>query len=154
MGSTPKSTLPLVLGGLLLVAAAAGYVYTSLGGGEQAPARPAPASQVEPASPQPAASPATEVRPGPTDAEVAAQDEKDVVRIILAQIAATPKEIDEAFLLDLFRFVRDRQAMDDYLNRVLADGARFKAVYDAEKARKKQAPSRNPNAYVFEARDL
>ncbi|MFH1570705.1 MAG: hypothetical protein ABIL09_22125, partial [Gemmatimonadota bacterium] len=47
-----------------------------------------------------------------------------------------------------------RQAMDDYLNRVLADGARFKAVYDAEKARKKQAPSRNPNAYVFEARDL
>ena len=81
-------------------------------------------------------------------------DEKDIVRILLAQIEATPGEIDQTWLASVFRHIRDREAMEKYMASVLADGARFRGVWNAEKAKQKQVPSRNPNAYVFQARDL
>ena len=151
-----KSLLPLVAGGLLLALALAGFLLTN--SREQAPRRAAQRPAAAGRGPaEETARPAPVVQEAPaelTPEEIAVQDEKDIVRILLAQIEATPREIDDAWLMGVCRHIRDREAMEQYMASILADGARFQKVYNAEKAREKQAPSRNPNAYIFEARDL
>ena len=150
-----KSLLPLVVGGLLLAAALAGFVITRTGD-RQARQAPRPRPEQPRPEPAPAAPPApvVEVPPELTPEEIEVQDEKDIVEILLAQIEATPSEISESWLASVFRHVRTRGEMEGYLEGILADGARFQKVWNAEKAKQKQVPSRNPNAYVFQARDL
>ncbi len=145
-------SLPLYIGGLLIAVAVAGAAMVFLTP-PPAPTPPpvsvlAPPPRRLPAKPLPAAQ--QELSPN----EVKAQDEEDIIKILLAQIEATPDAIDEAWLQEMCRYVTGPDSLDAFWKEVIARGQTFGASYTSRNEKSGTVLSRNPLYYVFEAREF
>lgn len=114
------------------------------------------------------------VATGPTEAELRALDEQDIIEILLARIEATPPQLDDAWLAGFCRYVRNGDDLQAFWDSVRVAGERYKATYkppqpevrptaarpaSAGQAEVRQAPRRvakpvNPLLYVFQAREF
>jgi hypothetical protein len=147
-------SIPLYVGALLIAAAVAGAAMTLLAPAPET-ATPSSASSAPPPSvrarPTPAPTPAKdELSPE----QVRAQDEEDIIEILLAQIEATPETIDEAWLAEMCRYVANADSLELFWDRAIARGQAFSIGYLARNQKAGTVLSRNPNYYVFEAREF
>lgn len=150
-------SLPLYLGGLLVAAAIAGAAMSLLTPAQPAPAQPAPQAQAVSAPAARVVAPA-KVQAGDVDAlspeQVKAQDEEDIIKILLAQIEATPSDIDPAWLKQMCQQISDPDSLDAFWNNIVASGASYGLTYVARNQKAGTVMSRNPLYYVFEAREF
>ncbi|MFP6647622.1 MAG: hypothetical protein VCF24_29280 [Candidatus Latescibacterota bacterium] len=144
-------SLPLYLGGLLIALAVAGAAMTLL-----TPPPPPPVVQAPPPSRRalvgraPAPAPKKdEISPE----QVRAQDEEDIIKILLAQIESTPTEIDAAWIAEMCREIDDVDSLDVFWKEVVAGGQSFGIAYASRNRKTGMVMSRNSFYYVFEARE-
>lgn len=137
-------SIPLYVGGLFIAAAIAGAVMSLV---TPAPQQAAPPPIVAPhRAPEPDMD---EISPE----QVKAQDEEDIIKILLAQIEQTPSKIDEAWLADMCQQISDADSLDAFWKAVVASGESYGAGY-TRKVKSGTVMSRNPLYYVFEAREF
>lgn len=148
-------SLPLYLGGLLIAAAVAGATMSLL-----TPAAPVQQPVQAPAlqRPVPRRVTAAEKAPAAMDTlspeQVRAQDEEDIIKILLAQIDATPSDIDAAWLKEMCQQVSDPDSLDSFWGSIVASGQSYGLTYVARNQKAGTVMSRNPLYYVFEAREF
>lgn len=142
-------SLPLYIGGLLIAAAVAGAAMTML----------APAPQAPAAAPPPARKPVRSTpAPEPVDAlspeQVKAQDEEDIIKILLERIEETPTQLSEQWLSEMCQQITSPDSLKVYWERATASGQSYAVGYQARKQKGGSVLSRNPLYYVFEAREF
>ena len=107
-------------------------------------ARPAPAPVAAKEKPQ---------EPAITASEQAKIDKDEIKQIILEQIRATPKDVDEEWFADVFQYIPTEEAFRQYMDAALADGVKFDRMYSAEylAANPRKAQPVTPGYYVSKA---
>ena len=86
--------------------------------------------------------------------QVRAQDEEDIIEILLAQIETTPDTIDEAWIAEMCQYITGPDSLNVFWKQVVARGQAFGVSYVSEKGKSGTVMSRNPLYYVFEAREF
>ena len=140
-------SLPLYLGGLLIAVAVAGAAMSLL---TPPPPLAAPTSLAPPPRRAVAAKPEKEKL---SPDEVRAQDEVDIIEIILAQIESTPSSIDAAWIAEMCQEISDVDSVTVFWKQVVASGQSYGIRYTSRNRRTGMVMSRNPLYYVFEARE-
>jgi len=85
---------------------------------------------------------------------VRAQDEEDIIEIILAQIEATPDAIDDRWIMQMCRYVTNTDSLDAFWKQAVASGQAHSISYVSRNKKSGPVLSRNPLYYVFEAREF
>ncbi len=139
-------SLPLYLGGLLIAAAVAGAAMSLL-------TPPSPAATPAPPPRLVMDTPPTPAKDELSPEQVKAQDEEDIIKILLAQIEATPASIDETWLAEMCKHINNPDSLDVFWQEVITSGQSYGIGY---RSRQKSGTvmSRNPLYYVFEAREF
>lgn len=118
-----------------------------------------PAAEPPPPPAAAAVPPSAEPEPvGLTPAEIRAQDEEDIIKILLAQIEATPRQIDDAWIAGFCQFVRNGDDLRAYWDSVRTEGERYNAQHPSDapgpKSGSKKSRASNPLVHVFAAREF
>lgn len=152
-----KTLIPLIAGAVLLIG---GLVGAGLALLRPPPARKA--AEVRPAPPERLDLAATwkkEKQEREEQAELSAQeqeklDKDEIKQIILAQIRATPEDVDAAWFAEVFQFIPSEEAFREFLDEALARGVVYDATYTAEyrALNPRKAQPSSPGYYTFEAR--
>ena len=138
-------SLPLYVGALLMAAAIAGAVVSVMDTGSS------PESVAPPPPPPTVSTPvADELSPD----QVKAQDEADIMEILLEQVEATPANIDPGWLQSFCVNVSSREDLKQFWDTVVDEGRKYDAQYTALHEQDRVVLSRNPLYYVFEAREF
>ncbi|MEE2657978.1 MAG: hypothetical protein VX733_05690 [Candidatus Latescibacterota bacterium] len=140
-------SLPLYLGLAFIAAAIAGAAVTFL-----LPSQPVANAQKATATVVQVEESETEPPPGPSPEEVRAQDEQDLIEILLAQINDTPAEISDDWIQEEFRHIRSEADLNKFFEDLIAEGQRYDGMYTAANESEGVVLSRNPQFYIFEAR--
>lgn len=146
-------SLPLYLGATLLVAAIAGAGYTLFGDRLPFAIGPPPAPAPVEVAPVPQVE-APEAAPEMSPVQVAAQDEEDVMAILLKQIEESPKEITPAWLAEFCQSIADEAGLKAFWDEIIAQGQTLDGQRTASQKETKAGLSQNPLFFVFEAREL
>ncbi len=86
--------------------------------------------------------------------EVRAQDEEDIIKILLKQIEATPRDIDEKWISEMCRQINNADSLDLFWRQIVIRGRSYGTGYSARNRKSGTVMSRNPLCYAFEAREF
>ena len=153
-----KSLLPLFGGVALLVLAVAGgalsFLNESEGSAEGADTRVAAPRTMPVPLPAAAIRKAPESVPALSAEEIEVRDREEIGRIILAQIAQTPEEIDTTWLADVCRYVSSPSILEELVLKALEQGERFDAQYLAEQAANNISVTSDPRFFINQGREM
>ena len=86
--------------------------------------------------------------------EVRAQDGEDIIKILLKQIEATPRDIDEKWISEMCRQINNADSLDLFWRQIVIRGWSYGTGYSARNRKSGTVMSRNPLYYAFEAREF
>ena len=148
-----KAFIPLIVGGVVMVAGIIGAVVSSVR--PPAPIRPPPptvAELLELAAEDRVQQRQEKLR---LEVEQAKLDKDEVKQIILDQIRGTPEDISDEWFGEVFQYVKSAEAFWAFLDLALVKGRQYDAKYSAAfKARNpRKAQSGGPPYYITKAKE-